>query len=334
MTTKEPILKLQAVTIGNAVVDTHIVSTTFNKHNLHLDIKHPVQSMSASVGGGAINAAATLKKLNFTSAPVCAIGSDHAAQLIAEQLEQKEIEIEWLAKKNTHSHQSTVVSVPGQPEPLIFSYKNPLLVLEAQEVPTELIATSSLLYIAAFEAQDLSAVSRALSAAGSQCTIAFNPCLSIIEHKITQLEHFLEQADIVFMNQYEAERYMEKKNKPWSLHAFFNLINFGHQKTVALTLGKNGVHVFHENQIYSHPSLANSPVNTVGAGDAFNSCLSGLLVQGHDIKTALLYGLYNSGSVTRQQSANAGILSLEELKTHSVSLNQISVSPMKHTFVF
>ena len=331
---KENISKLQALTIGNAVVDTNIVSTTFNKHNLHMDLKHPISNLSISVGGGALNAAATLAKLHFKTYPVCALGDDHYATFVAKQLAEKNIETGALVAKKTGSHQSTIISIPGQEEPLIFSYKNPHLFLDALDIPVSLVKESSLLYIASFEINSLSAVDAALSAVSPKCKIAFNPSSQIIEHRTAQVEHFLEKAHIIFMNQHEAELYMQKKNKPWNLHTFFNLVSSGKSKTVVLTLGKNGVHVLHENNLYSHPSISGSPVNTIGAGDAFNACFSGLLIQGYDVKTALLYGLYNSNSVIRQQTAQAGILSLEELKTHSATLNQLSISQMKYHFIF
>ena len=136
------------------------------------------------------------------------------------------------------------------------------------------------------------------------------------------------------MNQHEAELYMQKKGEPWNLHTFFKLACATKNKTVVLTLGRNGVHILHEGHIYSHPSTTSTPINTLGAGDAFNACFSGLLTLGHDIKTAILYGLFNSGSVIKHHNTQTGILSIEELKTHSISFEQLSVKPMRHNFIF
>ena len=334
MTKKLELTKLYALTIGNAVVDTNIVSTTFNKHNLQQNLKHPIKNQTISIGGGALNAAATLTKLRFQTYPICPVGNDHHGAFVSAQVKEKKMETKALVQKSTHSHQSTIISVPDQEEPLVFSYKNPELFLAPKDIPATLINQSSLLYIASFEPENIPAINTALESAPKDCTIAFNPHPQMIEHKTAQFELFMEKSHIVFMNQYEAELYMKKKNEPWNLHTFFKLVCATKNKTIVLTLGRNGVHILHEGHLYSHPSITNSPINTVGAGDAFNACFSGLLTLGHDIKTAILYSLFNSGSVIKHHNTQTGILSIEELKTHSVSFEQLSAKAMRHNFIF
>jgi sugar/nucleoside kinase (ribokinase family) len=334
MIKKETDSRLQAFTIGNAVVDTNIVSTTFNKHNLSLNPKHQVTNQSISIGGGALNAAATLTKLQFQVSPICPIGSDHQGSFIKSEIEKKEMSSTALVKKKTHSHQSTIISIPNQEDPLLFSYKNPELFLTPKDIPGSLIKNGSLLYIASFEPENIPAIDTALSAIKKDCTVAFNPHTNLIEHKTAQFEHFLEKSQIIFMNQYEAELYMKKKGESWNLHTFFSLVCRKESKTIVLTLGRNGVHILHEGNLYSHPSLADAIVNTVGAGDAFNACFSGLLVQGCDIKTAILRGLFNSSSVIKHHNTQTGILSLAELEKHSVSFEQLSIRPARNIITF
>lgn len=330
MIKKETAPRLQAFTIGNAVVDTNIVSTTFNKHNLSLNPKHQVTNQSISIGGGALNAAATLAKLQFQVSPICPVGNDHQGGFIKKEAEKKEMAVTALVVKKTHSHQSTIISIPNQEEALLFSYKNPELFLTPKEIPGSLIKDGSLLYIASFEPENIPAIDTALSAIKKDCTVAFNPHTNIIEHKTAQFEYFLEKSHIIFMNQYEAELYMKKKGESWNLHTFFSLVCKTKSKTVVLTLGRNGVHILHEGHLYSHPSLAKTITNTVGAGDAFNACFSGLLVQGFDIKTAILYGLFNSGSVIKHHNTQTGILSLQDLQNHSISFDQLSIRPARN----
>lgn len=326
--------KLQAITIGNAVVDTSIVSTTFNKHNLQEGYKHPVKNQFIGLGGGALNAAATLKKLNFAVFPTCPIGNDHHGSFITTEIKKKQIETTALVTKETNSHQSTIISIPNQEEPLIFSYKNKKLFLAPEDIPTKTAQTSSLLYIASFEPENIPAINTILSKVPSNCTVAFNPHPSIIENKTAQFDHFLERSNIIFMNQREAETYLEKKREPWNLHTFFKITCQRKPKTVVLTMGKNGVHVLHEGHLYSHPSLTQQPINTIGAGDAFGSCLAGLLVLGYDIKTAILYGLLNSKSVIKHHDTQTGILPLKELEKNITSLKNLSISPMRQSLIF
>ena len=92
------------------------------------------------------------------------------------------------------------------------------------------------------------------------------------------------------------------------------------------------MHVLHEGHIYFHPRITDSPLNTVGAGDAFNACFSGLLALGYDIKTTILYSLLNSASVIKHHNTQAGILSIEELKNHPISFNELSIKLNPHHF--
>jgi sugar/nucleoside kinase (ribokinase family) len=328
MITKNKSVPLVACTIGNAVVDTNIVSTTFNKHNLSLISKHAVKSLSISIGGGALNIATTLSQLEFKTFPICPVGNDYLGTFIKNESTTKAVEISSLITKNTHSHQSTIISIPNQEEPLLFGYKNPELYLEPQDISKTLLAQAALFFIASFEKENIPAVNQALAYIPQNCIVACNLNARIIEENLTAFESIVAQSHLIFMNQYEAELYMKIKGEAWNLYVFFNIIA-KKNKTIILTLGRNGVHVFHAGTIYSHPSLTKNAVNTVGAGDAFNACFAGLFVQGYDIKTVILHALLNSSSVIQHHDTQAGILSLEKLKTQTLSFEQLSMRPAR-----
>jgi ribokinase len=334
MIIKNKTAQLVACTIGNAVVDTNIVSTTFNKHNLSLTSKHDVARQSISTGGGALNAAMTLSQLEFQAFPICPIGNDYLGEFIKNETQTKGVKIETFVIKNTHSHQSTIISIPHQEEPLLFGYKNKALYLSPEDIPQNIIAKTALLFIASFEQESIPAVYQALAWAPKECIVACNVNTSIIEEALTAVETIFERSQLIFMNQYEAELYMKKKGESWNLYIFFEMVSKNNNKTIALTLGRNGVHVFHAGTIYSHPSLAKNAINTVGAGDAFNACFAGLFVQGYDIKTVILYALFNSSSVIQHHNTQAGILSLKKLNLETLSFEQFSMRPARNISTF
>ena len=238
--------KLQAFTIGNAVVDTFLVSTTFNPYSLQHNFKHSIKEQFKSIGGGALNAASAYAQLGFEAYPICPIGNKSDADFITEQSKAKRIDTSLLIQKNTHSHQSTIISIAKQEEPLVFSYKNKALFLEEAEIPTTQLQSADLLYISSFEVENLPAVHKAIAHTPEHATIAFNPNPNLIQQKPAQFELIADKSDLLFLNQYEAELYMSIKGESWNLHTFFSMLNNQGSKTVVLTLGRNGAHIFHE----------------------------------------------------------------------------------------
>lgn len=75
-------------------------------------------------------------------------------------------------------------------------------------------------------------------------------------------------------------------------------------KNVVITLGKNGVYYTNGKEEYIVPAAKVTPIETTGAGDAFNGGFATAIGEGKDVKTALYFATCTSGiSVTRRGSS-------------------------------
>ena len=75
-------------------------------------------------------------------------------------------------------------------------------------------------------------------------------------------------------------------------------------KNVVITLGKNGVYYTNGEEEITVPAAKVVPVETTGAGDAFNGGFATAIGEGMDIKTALCFATCTSGiSVSRRGSS-------------------------------
>ena len=89
-------------------------------------------------------------------------------------------------------------------------------------------------------------------------------------------------------------------------------------KIVVITDGPHGAYVYDGVKFYHGPMYPDpaKPVDRTGAGDSFSATFTVALVMGHDIKTALLWGPINSMSVVQYIGAQAGHVTLDQLKKY------------------
>ena len=104
----------------------------------------------------------------------------------------------------------------------------------------------------------------------------------------TEAAGLLEQADIVVANETEFDLYGEAlqlsgRDRPARMRAFVQRTG----RTIVVTLGGEGVLAASPDGMFSLPALDITPVDTVGAGDAFCGYLGAGLSSGMDLDQAL-----------------------------------------------
>ena len=85
---------------------------------------------------------------------------------------------------------------------------------------------------------------------------------------------------------------------------------------VIVTLGADGA-LFHDGKTTEHlPSLRVDPVDTTGAGDAFNGILAAELAHGVDLREAVRWALVGAALKTTKAGAQAGLPSRADIARH------------------
>ena len=139
--------------------------------------------------------------------------------------------------------------------------------------------------------------------------IAINPGNREIE-KSQRLLSLLKHCDYLLLNRTESENLSKASTQSASFWKFYcNLCPI-----VAITDGRDGAHILTKDEHLFSPILNIKPIDETGAGDAFGSASLSAIILGHDLETALQWGIKNSASVVSKMGAKNGILKISEIK--------------------
>ncbi len=348
-------MPLKVLTIGNACVDIILENqnnkiTPLKKNNEIKDFllledgsKIEVQNLSYFTGGGATNSACCFKKLGFDASIFCKISNDSNGKFILKELKKNKIKTDNIVYSKNTKTATSIILPTSIGDRIIFVYRGANNDLSINEIPTQEIKNSNLIYITSLSENAQNILLPILkNARENKIHIAVNPGKSQVKTK-----EFLENLkfiDFLILNKNEAQelfkiilqnndsikkinlkigantpelikKFFNYKNRNFSIAHFFKKItNFG-PKIIAVTNGFDGVYVSNGNSIYFHESIKSKEiVNSLGAGDAFGSTFVGSLIQGKSIEKAIFYSLLNASSVTNFQDAKSGILSYKKLE--------------------
>ena len=91
-------------------------------------------------------------------------------------------------------------------------------------------------------------------------------------------------------------------------------------QSVVVTLGANGTLAVHNNTLLTVPALAISPVDTVGAGDAFTGAFTAALDRGETFLVALRWGNVAGGLACLETGAQSSLPTAAQISEHLTAL--------------
>lgn len=145
--------------------------------------------------------------------------------------------------------------------------------------------------------------------------LVFQPGTFHFKWGIEKLRDLYKHAYLVVMNREEA---MEVTGKGYdSVRELANGLHDLGPHIVVITDGPNGSYASYDWKLVTIPNYPDPapPLDRTGAGDAFASTIVAALALGESMDTALTWAPVNSASVVQKLGAQAGLLSMEELKT-------------------
>jgi len=310
--------------VGSAVVD-HFLITEEKLSEMKLGDKLLVRRMDLHTGGGAVNVAAGLSRLGLKVKILTKLGSDHNAHFL--QSDFQKYGIKNLCKKHSikNSDYSTIVSSEQEKDRLVFAYKGASQDLAVEDLPFML--NVKWIYLSSLVGKAFQTVSElARRAQKKKILLFFNPSLYLVDKGKNYLRSILAATTLLVLNLEEAQALLRtKKNNPKDL--LLALHHLG-PKTVVVTNGAKRLFAFHENHIFSLDPPNVKVVQTLGAGDAFNSGLLAGILNNYSFEDALRLGQLNSTSVIGHFGAKTGLLSEEEAKKMQSKI-KIVVKTMK-----
>lgn len=312
------------VTIGSVTQDIFLDITSENLMQCNINNtsciafeegeKIGVQSIHCAIGGGAINAAATLKLLEHDVYPVCKIANDAAGKFILEQLHKKNIPTDYVIRNAQKPTALSFILPTPSGNRTILAYRGAHKTITKDDIPFELFTTSDALYITSFS-DALELLTEVLQkACAKKLFIALNPGKKQLKNKAFAQMLTNYHVDIFLTNVTEAKTFAQTLHlSPFSLATYTQEILKKGVKIVVVTRGAQGVFIATQEKTYSIPALAMTIKNSVGAGDAFGSCFFGMILHGKSIEEAASAGLRNSAAILQGHDAQDGLLNFSEL---------------------
>jgi ribokinase len=309
------------ITIGDAVIDTHInidnasvncdVDTRTCKLCLDYAGKIPITNTFQALGGNAANTACGLAKLGLNTAILSTLGNDSNGRMIANELKKNNVNTSLLHHDaKTKTRYSVVLNFKG--ERTILSYHEK----RNYRFPAKLPAVSWIYYSSLsegfqpFQEKLLSAVSK-----HPTVKLAFNPGSFQLKKSLKEVREVIPLTDMLIVNLEEAETILGttlKKEKTYE--ALINkLILLGAREAV-ITDAERGAFTGDEDEIWSMNVYPTKVISKTGAGDAFSAGYLTARFLGHDLRTALTWGIANSTSVIAMDGPQNGLLDQNSIK--------------------
>ena len=306
-------MEFDFISLGSATQDVFLGSDAFTAvESVQFDVgrgiclpfgsKVAVNKVVFASGGGGTNAAVTFARQGFRTACIGAIGTDHNAPSILDDLRREGVDAKHFQTGGDVTEYSVILVAPGG-ERTILVYRGETHIA-ADRIPWDQLK-AGWMYVDSVGSVDV--LEAAVMWAKRRGThLATNPGGTELSLGLKTLAPHWKQFDIVGMNQEEAAHLT---GIPFNEEdAIFKKMDDAIGGIFIMTKGQDGVRVSDGNFVYSAEIPTRDVVERTGAGDAFHSGFLVEFVRSGSIEKAVQFGTANASSVVMRFGAKAGIL--------------------------
>lgn len=305
----------QVITIGDAVVDTHVaidnasVECDVNTHECQLCLdyasKIPITDSFQTLGGNAANVACGTAKLGLNTAILTTVGKDSNGRMISQELKKRKVATELInSDAATKTRYSVILNFRG--ERTILSYHEKRQYRWPKSMPpTEWVYFTSL--SEGFEPLQENLIN--FLEKHPAIKVAFNPGSFQLKSSLNRVKEMIAHTDILIVNLEEAEIILNTTlAKEKSLASIIHKLLALGAKEAVITDAARGATAGDEEEVWSIASYPVKVTAKTGAGDAFSAAYLSARIYEHDIAHALSWGISNSSSVITEYGAQKGLL--------------------------
>ncbi|MDD5726709.1 MAG: carbohydrate kinase family protein [Patescibacteria group bacterium] len=310
--------KFGVCTVGAGTRDVFIKSSHFEREPnakapegfdacFPMGAKIPLEDVIFETGGGATNAAVTLRRFGLRTACICAVGHDQNGQDVVAALEREKVNTRGIQIHPDKKTAYSVILLAGTGQRSILAYRGAGNSLNTQRVHWKKFK-SRWFYITSLGG-DLKKNREVFSKAASFKTkIAWNPGNGELAHGLKLLAPLIKQTDVFIVNRDEAAMLTHENRN--NLNRMLKELGKMPQTALVITDGGKGAYVYdvRAGQLLYSPALPGKRLNTTGAGDSFGSAFVAAFIKTKSCQDGLKAGLLNSLGVITHMGAKAGIL--------------------------
>lgn len=294
------------ISIGSSLLDIFIKSEDLeadrdgDRQILTYGDKLELSDFHIVTGGGASNTAVSFSRLGLHAAVISETGRDAFASLITNDFQKEGVATNLLVQEKLEKTGGAVALVAKNSERVIMVHRGAASMLDPFDIPAFWLAKSKWIHLSSIggNQETLAKIFKVLNN-NQETKMSWNPGkkeLQLLVEDAFEISQI--PCEIFFVNQEE-----------WAivepLHEEI-LLNF---PQVVITKGKEGgeVHVFGK-KLFEFTGEAENFVDSTGAGDAFASAYVAATLDGHEVPTAIAWGVKNAGNVVAYFGAKLGLL--------------------------
>lgn len=308
------------ITIGDSTIDTFIriheasIECDINRRDCKICVpygsKVPVDAIAYGVAGNAANVAVGAARLGLKTAIYTNLGGDDQGKRIKEELIKNGVSDDYIfTNKGKESNLSVVLTFQG--ERTIFVYHTDWF----YSLPK--LTSASWVYLTSM-AQSFTAsnimdeichyVDRV------KAKLVFSPGTYQLKADVKRYPRVLELCELLIVNLEEAKRILGIDTSDFvKLGDILSRLTLLGPKMVVVTDGTNGSYATNGYEFLKAGVIKTQVFEKTGAGDAYSSGLVGALVNGQDLKEAMIWGTINAASAISVIGPQKGLLRQDEL---------------------
>ncbi len=289
--------KVDCIVAGEANVDLMVQTTA----RLEPGKEKLAKNVQLALGGSSAITAFNLSSLGARVRFAGVVGRDAFGQFVEERLASAGIDLTSLRRSETEKTGITVwFDQSGKRSGVTYPGTIPLLT--SGDIPLEVNTARHLHVGHYFLLKKLHANAPAVFAKAKALglTTSLDCNYDPAEKWDSHIRKVLPYVDIFFPNEQEARMLTGSKNAGDAAKALGELA-----RTVAVKLGRRGVLVYSEGELFRIPAVKARVVDTTGAGDSFNAGFLAQFLQGATIRASAKAGVAAAARCVRQVGGTA-----------------------------
>ncbi len=266
-----------------------------------------IEELIFASGGGGANCAATFALQGLKTAYVGLIGKDSDGLELFRELSGLGVDCSLISVTDKADTPCSIILSATGKERSILVREGASHFLSRDDVPWNEIRNSAWFYIAGLSGESAKVFEPIVNfAAENKIKLAVNPGHDQMTRDLEVLKKLLGKIDILISNQEEASIItgVDYKNEQDLFKKFDELV----PGIAVMNKGKEGVAVSDGKNIYRAGIPESGYVERTGAGDAFGSAFSSVIIRGGSIEEAIQLGTANATATVQKVGAKNGLL--------------------------
>src|SRR3989344_5370909 len=321
--------KFDLITIGDSTIDTFIkihdatVECDINNKDCKICIKYgekiPVDSISHSAAGNALNVAVGSQKLGLKCAIYTNLGDDEHGHLIKKRLVQSKVSADYIqVDPNKESNLSVVLTFKG--ERTIFVYHQPWNYSLPELLPCSFMYLTST--AESFTKSELfDEINRYIEK--NTPKLIFNPGTYQLKAGIKNYPQILEKCFLLIVNREEAIKILEIDDSDVNQKDLLSKLLLLGPKNVVITDGAEGSFATDGKGFFRVGIFPAQLVEKTGAGDAYASGVIAGLFYNLPLTEAMIWGTINASHAIQFVGTQNGLLSKDDLERHRKAVSEL-----------